>query len=83
MSLSAEILRRVQSHPLFVSAALPRKIYPPKFNRYEAGGAYGSHVDTAGLKAARVAGCDLVLPRSAFAEQLPSRLPAWLTGAPE
>src|SRR5262245_56021963 len=28
--------------------------------------AYGSHVDAAGLKAARAAGCDLVLPRSAF-----------------
>ncbi len=39
---------------------------------------YGSHVDAAGLKAARAAGCDLVLPRSAFVEQLPSALPGWL-----
>src|SRR6516164_9018900 len=28
--------------------------------------AYGSHVDAAGLNAARAAGCDVVLPRSAF-----------------
>jgi CheY-like chemotaxis protein len=41
--------------------------------------AYGSHVDAAGLKAARDAGCDLVLPRSAFVERLPKDLPDWLT----
>jgi CheY-like chemotaxis protein len=40
--------------------------------------AYGSHVDTAGLRAARAAGCDIVLPRSAFVEQLPVSLPEWL-----
>lgn len=31
---------------------------------------FGSHVDAERLKAARAAGCDLVLPRSAFFEQL-------------
>jgi CheY-like chemotaxis protein len=41
--------------------------------------AYGSHVDAAGLRAAREAGCDLVLPRSKFVEDLPRELPAWLT----
>jgi CheY-like chemotaxis protein len=40
--------------------------------------AYGSHVDAAGLKAARDAGCDVVLPRSAFVEQLPKMLPQWM-----
>jgi DNA-binding NarL/FixJ family response regulator len=40
--------------------------------------AYGSHVDTATLKAARVAGCDLVMPRSQFVEELPRSLAAWL-----
>lgn len=39
--------------------------------------AYGSHVDTARLKAAREAGCDLVWPRSKFAEELASALPGW------
>ncbi|HZT80486.1 MAG TPA: response regulator [Gemmataceae bacterium] len=42
--------------------------------------AYGSHIDAAGLRAAREAGCDLVLPRSAFVEQLPHRLAEWLAG---
>jgi CheY-like chemotaxis protein len=41
--------------------------------------AYGSHVDTAGLRGARAAGCEVVLPRSKFIEELPSALPAWLT----
>lgn len=39
---------------------------------------YGSHVDTATLKAARQAGCDEVLPRSQFAEELPKRLAEWI-----
>ncbi len=40
--------------------------------------AYGSHVDTATLRAARDAGCDVVLPRSKFVEELPTALPSWL-----
>jgi CheY-like chemotaxis protein len=39
--------------------------------------AYGSHVDAATLRAAREAGCDPVLPRSRFVEELPSALPEW------
>ena len=38
---------------------------------------YGSHVDTATLKNARKAGCDPVLPRSQFVEELPKQLAAW------
>jgi len=38
---------------------------------------YGSHVDAATLKAAREAGCDLVLPRSKFVEELPTAFPRW------
>jgi PKHD-type hydroxylase len=47
VSLGQHLLRQLGSHPLFISAALPRKIYPPRFNRYAAGGAYGTHVDSA------------------------------------
>jgi CheY-like chemotaxis protein len=43
--------------------------------------AYGPHVDAAALRAAREAGCDPVLPRSKFVEELPRSLPAWLAGA--
>jgi CheY-like chemotaxis protein len=39
---------------------------------------YGSHVDADRLRAARAAGCDPVLPRSKFVEELPAALPGWL-----
>jgi CheY-like chemotaxis protein len=42
---------------------------------------YGSHVDTATLRAAREAGCEPVLPRSKFVEDLPTMLVRWLTSA--
>jgi CheY-like chemotaxis protein len=46
--------------------------------------AYGSHVDTETLRAARAAGCDTVLPRSKFVEDLTCQLPAWMgTQTPE
>jgi PKHD-type hydroxylase len=32
---------------LFASAALPAKVFPPLFNRYEGGHAFGNHVDNA------------------------------------
>jgi CheY-like chemotaxis protein len=42
--------------------------------------AYGSHVEAATLHAARLAGCDPVLPRSRFVEDLATALPGWLGG---
>ena len=38
---------------------------------------FGSHVDVETLKAARAAGCDLVLPRSQFVSRLEDDLPKW------
>ena len=40
--------------------------------------AYGSHVDAETLHRARAAGCDPVLPRSKFVEELPGKLGEWL-----
>jgi len=47
VSLGNEILRRLDKNGTFVSAALPLRIHPPKFNRYADGGTYGNHVDNA------------------------------------
>ena len=33
--------------PLFITAALPLKVFPPLFNRYDSGQAFGTHVDNA------------------------------------
>lgn len=41
------ILAALEQNPLFVSAALPRKIFPPLFNRYSGGQNFGTHVDNA------------------------------------
>ena len=41
------ILTALQRQPLFIAAALPLRIFPPLFNRYEGGQAFGSHVDNA------------------------------------
>jgi PKHD-type hydroxylase len=41
------ILDALGRSPLFVAAALPLKIFPPLFNRYEGGEAFGTHVDNA------------------------------------
>lgn len=41
------VLRALERSPAFASAALPRHVYPPLFNRYEAGMAFGAHIDNA------------------------------------
>jgi len=45
--LGALILQRLSANNLFMSAALPHRIFPPLFNRYEGGEAFGYHVDNA------------------------------------
>jgi PKHD-type hydroxylase len=47
VSLGHHVLRRLAVHAPFISAALPNRIYPPKFNCYRDGGTYGAHVDSA------------------------------------
>ncbi len=37
----------LQQSPLFVSAALPLRVFPPLFNRYSGGQSFGTHVDNA------------------------------------
>lgn len=46
-SLGKLILERLSQTPTFVSAALPLRILPPMFNRYESGETFGVHVDNA------------------------------------
>jgi len=53
--LGEQILSRLSDNALFMSAALPKKIYPPLFNRYSGGEAFDWHIDNAirGLKGVR------------------------------
>jgi PKHD-type hydroxylase len=41
------ILAALQRNPLFISAALPLRVFPPLFNRYQGGQSFGTHVDNA------------------------------------
>lgn len=45
VELGAAVEAAVRRSPLFFAAALPLKISPPLFNRYEGGETYGLHVD--------------------------------------
>jgi PKHD-type hydroxylase len=51
IQLGESILSALATNPLFVSAALPLKIFPPLFNRYSGGQHFGTHVDNAIRKA--------------------------------
>ncbi len=41
------VLSALERSPLFMAAALPARIFPPLFNRYEMGQTFGAHVDNA------------------------------------
>jgi PKHD-type hydroxylase len=41
------IVAALERTPLFLSAALPLRVFPPLFNRYSGGQAFGTHVDNA------------------------------------
>jgi PKHD-type hydroxylase len=45
--IGAAILESLAKNKLFLAAALPKHVFPPLFNRYEGGEAFGTHVDNA------------------------------------
>lgn len=45
--LGTIVLDALDRNPLFRSAALPRRVFPPLFNRYGTGQGFGVHVDNA------------------------------------
>ena len=45
--LGEVVVTALERTPLFMSAALPLRVFPPLFNRYEPGMAFGAHVDNA------------------------------------
>lgn len=45
--LGEVVLRALERSPLFISAVLPQRVFPPLFNRYDASMTFGSHVDNA------------------------------------
>ena len=45
--LADEVLQALERNGLFLSAALPRHVFPPMFSRYFPGMKFGAHVDNA------------------------------------
>jgi PKHD-type hydroxylase len=45
--LGESVIKALVANPLFVSAAIPKQIFPPLFNRYGVGQHFGVHVDNA------------------------------------
>lgn len=41
------VLEALGQNALFISAALPARVFPPLFNRYQGGQSFGTHVDNA------------------------------------
>ncbi|WNG41132.1 Fe2+-dependent dioxygenase [Archangium minus] len=41
------VLEALERSPLFISAVLPQRVFPPLFNRYDTSMNFGSHVDNA------------------------------------
>ena len=47
LELGEMIIGALERSSMFMSAALPLKVYPPLFNRYREGGWFGTHIDNA------------------------------------
>src|SRR5262245_11412998 len=45
--LGAMVVEALARNNLFMSAVLPKQVFPPLFNRYDAGMTFGAHVDNA------------------------------------
>ena len=41
------VLRALERSALFITGALPQRVFPPLFNRYQGGQSFGAHVDNA------------------------------------
>ncbi|MEQ1516181.1 MAG: Fe2+-dependent dioxygenase [Usitatibacteraceae bacterium] len=41
------VLEGIGNNGLFISGALPQRVFPPLFNRYETGMGFGNHIDNA------------------------------------
>jgi PKHD-type hydroxylase len=41
------VVSEIERNPVFLSAALPHRVFPPLFNRYAPGMGFGAHIDNA------------------------------------
>jgi PKHD-type hydroxylase len=53
VELGRVVSAALERSPLFFAAALPLRVLPPRFNRYQGGGTYGFHVDGSVMQVGR------------------------------
>lgn len=89
-SLASAMIEQWQPRAVFVDLASGDLVSPAALLAYRrlappetAFIAFGSHVDTAALATASAAGCDPVLPRSRFVNELPELIRRYLGTVPE
>ena len=77
-SLASTMIEQWQPRVVFVDLAAGELVAPGALITYRRSAgletlfvAFGSHVDTEAMAAARAAGCDQVMPRSKFSAELP------------
>jgi len=76
-ALAVSMIEQWKPVVVFVDLAAGELVSPPALMAYQNATpgtpfvAFGSHVDTIALEAARAAGCDPVMPRSKFSAELP------------
>ncbi len=75
VKLGEMVLGALARSPLFMSAALPLRVFPPMFNRYTGGGHFGTHVDTQfGPWSRRGSAFAPIFPRHCFLQRLISMM---------
>lgn len=82
--LAVQMLGQWQPKVVFVDLAAGDLVSPPALLAYRQAApgvpfvAFGSHVDTGALAQAAAAGCEEVMPRSRFTQQLPELIRRYL-----
>ena len=71
--LGERVLSALQRSPLFLSGALPLKVFPPLFNRYGVGHAFGSRVDICRYRSWSIPSCSAKARRCSKASSPGSR----------
>jgi CheY-like chemotaxis protein len=85
IALASSMIEQWHPRVVFVDLAAGDLVQPPALMAFReiaapntAFVAFGSHVDTQALAAAKAAGCDPVLPRSRFSAELPDLIRRFL-----
>ena len=70
------VVQALGRNPLFVSAVLPKQVFPPLFNRYDAGMTFGAEMNSVAETSVRICSEVSRYPRMALSTCAPKVMPA-------